>query len=53
MEACSCRLYPNCPLRPVWQEVEEVTFRILDGITLADLAKRERERAGLRERYAI
>jgi Rrf2 family protein len=53
MEACTCRLYPNCPLRPVWQEVEEVTFRILDGITLADLAKRERERAGLRERYAI
>jgi Rrf2 family protein len=46
-----CPKTANCSLRPVWQEVEAATLRILDGITIADLA--ERERAGTVERYAI
>jgi Rrf2 family protein len=46
-----CRKTASCSLRPVWQEVEAATLRILDGITIADLA--ERERAASVERYAI
>ncbi|HLF71480.1 MAG TPA: Rrf2 family transcriptional regulator [Dehalococcoidia bacterium] len=46
-----CRKTVTCCLRPVWQEVEAATLRILEGITIYDLA--ERERAGNVERYAI
>ncbi len=46
-----CRKATNCCLRPVWQEIEQATLRILEGISIADLA--ERERAGSVERYAI
>ena len=46
-----CRKATNCSLRPVWQEIEEATLRILDGVTIADLA--ERERSGSAARYAI
>ena len=35
----------------VWQEVEQATLRILESITIQDLA--DRERAGNVERYAI
>jgi DNA-binding IscR family transcriptional regulator len=35
----------------VWQEIEAATLRVLDSITIADLA--ERERAGTGARYAI
>jgi len=46
-----CRKTNSCCLRPVWQEVEAATLRILDSYTISDLA--ERERAGSVERYAI
>lgn len=46
-----CRKTSTCSLRPVWEEVEAATLRILDGITIADLA--ERERAAATARYAI
>src|SRR3954468_19558065 len=46
-----CRKTNSCCLRPVWQEVEAATVRILDSYTISDLA--ERERAGSVERYAI
>ena len=46
-----CRKTTNCCLRSVWQEIEAATQRILDGITIADLA--ERERAGNAHSYAI
>jgi DNA-binding IscR family transcriptional regulator len=38
-------------LKPVWQEIEAETTRILQSITIQDLA--ERERAGVVSRYAI
>ena len=41
----------SCSLRPVWQEIEAATLRVLDSITIGDLA--ERERAGASARYAI
>ncbi len=41
----------SCSLRPVWQEIEAATLRILQSITIGDLA--ERERAGASARYAI
>lgn len=41
----------GCSLRPVWQEIEAATLRILDSITIGDLAERERASAGAR--YAI
>jgi Rrf2 family protein len=46
-----CPKTSSCCLRPVWQEIEQATLRILEGITIADLA--ERERAGNVARYAI
>lgn len=46
-----CPKATNCSLRPVWCEVAAATLRILEGITIADLA--ERERAGGAARYAI
>src|SRR3989304_250215 len=41
-----CRKSTSCSLRPVWQEVEAATIRILDSITIADLAERERAGSG-------
>ncbi len=46
-----CHKTATCSLKPVWQEVEAATLKILDSITIADLA--ERERAGGVARYAI
>ena len=46
-----CPKTSSCCLRSVWQEIEDATLRILEGITIADLA--ERERAGNVARYAI
>jgi Rrf2 family protein len=46
-----CRTTTTCSLRPVWQEVEAATVKVLENITIADIA--ERERAGNVARYAI
>jgi len=46
-----CRTKTSCSLRPVWQEVEAATVRVLESITIAEIA--ERERAGNVARYAI
>jgi Rrf2 family protein len=46
-----CRKTASCSLRPVWQEIEAATLKVLESITIADLA--ERERAGGVARYAI
>jgi Rrf2 family protein len=46
-----CRGTASCTLRPVWSEIEAATVRILEGITIADLA--ERERASSVARYTI
>jgi DNA-binding IscR family transcriptional regulator len=35
----------------VWQEIEAATIRVLESVTIADIA--ERERAGNVARYAI
>lgn len=37
----------------IWHQVEEATAEILDGVTIADLAAREREYSGTGERYVI
>ena len=47
-----CHRTASCCLRGVWEEVEAATLKILDGITIADLAKRQREGNGA-ARYAI
>ena len=47
----SCKTAATCSLKPVWQEVEAATVRVLESITIADIA--ERERAGNVARYAI
>ncbi|HWO73720.1 MAG TPA: Rrf2 family transcriptional regulator [Dehalococcoidia bacterium] len=46
-----CQKSTTCTLKPVWQAIEEATIRVLDSITIADLA--ERERAGSVARYSI
>ncbi len=37
----------------IWHQVEEATAEILDGVSIADLAAREREYSGTGERYVI
>ena len=39
--------------RPVWEAVRDATFKVLDGVTVADLAEYERKRAGNGDRYVI
>ena len=46
-----CRTTAACSLKPVWQEIEAATIRVLESITIAELA--ERERAANVARYAI
>ena len=46
-----CRTTTTCCLKPVWQEIEAATIRVLESITIADIA--ERQRAGNVARYAI
>ena len=50
-DPAGCPKTTSCCLRPVWQEIEAATLRILDGITIADLAERERRSGDAR--YAI
>jgi Rrf2 family protein len=47
-----CHGTPSCCLRGVWEEIEQATTKILDSITIADLAERERAGNGA-ARYAI
>ena len=46
-----CRTTAVCSLKPVWQEIEAATIRVLESVTISDIA--ERERAGNVARYAI
>jgi Rrf2 family protein len=46
-----CRTTTSRCLKPVWQEIEAATIRVLESVTIADIA--ERERAGNVARYAI
>jgi Rrf2 family protein len=46
-----CRTTTSCCLKPVWQEIEAATIRVLESVTISDIA--ERERAGNVARYAI
>ena len=46
-----CRTTTSCCLKPVWQEIEAATIRVLESVTMSDIA--ERERAGNVARYAI
>lgn len=50
-DPAGCRTTTTCSLKPVWQEIEAATVRVLESISIADIA--ERERAGNVERYAI
>ena len=47
-----CNKAVNCCVRSVWQEIEAATVKILESITIADLAERERNGSGA-ARYAI
>jgi Rrf2 family protein len=46
-----CRTTTSCCLKPVWQEIEAATIRVLESVTISDIA--DRERAGNVARYAI
>jgi Rrf2 family protein len=37
-----CKLAPGCSLRGVWQQIDELTQRILASTTIEDLAQRQR-----------
>ena len=45
-----CPRTAHCCLLDVWEEVQKSTFRILDGVTIADLALKARDGAA---RYSI
>jgi len=38
-----CAQHDRCVLLPIWREVDEAVQRILSGVSLADLVRRERE----------
>ena len=42
-----------CAQRDVYQEVRDATIKILEGVTIGDLAAREREYSGDGGRYSI
>lgn len=45
---------PGCEAqRPVWEAVRDATRKILDGVTVADLAEKERQRVEAGDRYVI
>ncbi len=50
-DPAGCAKPTPCGLRDVWEQVHEATTRILDGISIGDLA--DRERAGMAARYSI
>ena len=37
-----CKLSPGCALRGVWQQIDEMTQRILNSTTIEELAQRHR-----------
>jgi len=45
---------PGCESqRPVWEAVRNATFQILDKVSVAELAEKERQRLGDGDRYVI
>lgn len=50
-DPAGCPKATKCSLHAVWEEVHRATMSILDGITIADLA--EKERAANVARYSI
>ncbi|MBI4494312.1 MAG: Rrf2 family transcriptional regulator [Chloroflexi bacterium] len=51
-DADSCQAASTCGMRDVWLEVSQATQRILDGLTIDDLALRQKAREA-REMYYI
>jgi Rrf2 family protein len=47
----SCPMRGQCTVMPVWRQVEHATARVLENITIADLA--DREVANIPARYSI
>jgi Rrf2 family protein len=45
-EAGSCTVSTACALQDVWQELDAATHRILNGVTLEQLAERQSQREG-------
>lgn len=43
-DADACVISPTCGMRDVWREVMQSTQRILEGVTIEDLAERQKER---------
>ena len=49
----SCTKSGGCVQRDVWEQVRDATKKILDNVTIGDLAKREREHNHNGGRYNI
>jgi Rrf2 family protein len=52
-DASVCSKAGGCAQRSVWEEVREAVFNILDGVTIGELAERERTAATTGARYYI
>lgn len=48
-----CAKADGCVQRDVWEQVRDATKQILDNVTIADLAERERQYGGNGGRYSI
>lgn len=46
--ACRCSLEPGCPVRKNWRQINRQLRRVLDGVTLADLARKRTGKGSLR-----
>lgn len=52
-EGSACSKAGGCAQRPVWEAVREAVLNILGGVTIGELAERERAASAVGERYYI
>ena len=45
---CRCSLEPGCPVQKNWRQINRQLRRVLDGVTLADLARKRTRKGSLR-----
>jgi DNA-binding IscR family transcriptional regulator len=52
-EASECSRAGGCAQREMWEEVQRAIMQVLDRVTIAELAAKDRQRAVRADRYVI
>jgi Rrf2 family protein len=52
-EASECSRAGDCAQREMWEEVQRAIMQVLDRVTIAELAAKDRQRAVRADRYVI